>query len=375
MKKSLLSVGAAIAAVGMLTGCSSLEQQEPGAYLKELNTFMDKATGLENHKRQAENHLLPNASLSSSKASYVAVAGASLDAIELRFGKADELYVAKAMTDPNYLGEWNALRNADKDKDAAAAAEKTLKGVASDAYAQYKTRNKKSIDELYASVIGAVAQTDYLFYKKQIAAGKATAEDYKDQKSWLELGKKNIVRVFNEEKKVMDARAKKVAAAEKEAKADWRKNELVIKYNAAKLAVPGIKLGTAELRKQLSGVLPPPIINTCCGILEKELIEVMEKQMADAEKEWPGVKTAVKDSFEPYTMPKFDATGINAFNATSKISAYVKDTGSSLNDWQKKQFAPYIYAVDMAIDRLGFTVKAWAWSYDSYKAYKEAAEE
>jgi hypothetical protein len=29
----------------------------------------------------------------------------------------------------------------------------------------------------------------------------------------------------------------------------------------------------------------------------------------------------------------------------------------------------------MAGKRMGYTVKAWAWSYDSYKAYKEAAAE
>ena len=377
MKKSLLSVGAAcLAAVSTITGCGSLEQQSPDAYLKELNQFMDKATGLENHQRQEERHLLPNASLSSSKALYVAIAGASLDAIELRYGKADELYVAKAATDPNYIGEWNALRNADADQDKAAKAAETLKGVIKKAYETYQTRNKKSVDELYASVIGAVAQQDYLFYKKQLKAGDATADDYKDQKTWLELGKKNIQRVVDEEKKVMDERAKKVEDAKKQAEADERKIQLILKYHGSRLAIPGTKAGIAALRNVLADAkLPPVLVNFGCDFLKKQILDKMVQNMADAEKEWPGVVTAISDAITPYEMPKFDAAGLNAFNAKDRILKYVDAVGSSLDAWQKKAFGPYVYAAEMFGKRTGYTFKAWSWSYESYKAYKEAAED
>ena len=42
MKKSILAVGAVcMAAMGMFTGCSSIEQQSPDTYLNELNQFID----------------------------------------------------------------------------------------------------------------------------------------------------------------------------------------------------------------------------------------------------------------------------------------------------------------------------------------------
>lgn len=372
MKKAFLTTGAAcLAAVSMFTGCSSFKQQDPAAYLNKLNTFMDKAQGLEDHTRQPEQYLLPNSLLSSSKALYVSVAGAALDSIELRFGQADELYVAKIALDPNYIGEWNALRNADKDAAAAEKAAATLKKVIADAYATYKTRNKKSVDQLYDSVVGSVAQSDYIYYKKAVKDGDADEKIFTEFKTWCELGAKNVKRVAAEEAKVQEERAKKIEAAKKAAESDNRKVELVVQYYSCKAAIPGIKFGIAELKKALD----PKIAAIACPFLENLLVNTMIKQMNDAAKEWPGVTTAIKDGVPAYQMPKFNAADINLLNIKPKMEAYAKEVLTSLEDWKKKAFDPYLYSLEIGGKRFGYTFKAWGWQLESYQAYKEAAAE
>jgi len=372
MKKSLLTVGAAcIAAASMMTGCGSFEQQAPNAYLNQLNTFIDKAQGLENHTRQPEAFVIPNALLSSTKAHYTAVAGAALDSIELRYGQADELYVAKVALDPNYLGEWNALRNADKDAAAADKAAGVLKKVIADAYATYKTRNKKSVDGLYDSVVGAVAQADYIYYKQAVKKGDADEKIFTEFKTWCELGAKNVKRVAAEEAKVQAERAKKVEAAKKAAEADNRKVELVIKYYSSKAALPGIRIGVEELKKSLD----PNVAKIAIPIIEKALIDTMVKNMEEAAKEWPQVTTVISDAIPPFQMPKFDATGITVFNIKAKMGSYTDEVSKSLSDWNKKAFGPYYYSLEIAGKRFSYTLKAWGWRLESYQAYKDAAAE
>ena len=365
MKKSLLSIGAASLAIAFYaTGCASTPATISLAEeVKKAEAVVSKARGLENHEKLDERHLIPNLLLEQSKVLYISWAAVATDSIGLRFGEADVISVSRDATDSNYLKLWDALRNADANKENAVKAAAELEKVLAESYKKNKTTSKLSDKAMFDTVVGKIAQEDYIAYKKALKEG-ASESDYKNQKTWLAAGKANALKVAAEQKKLMEAAEKRLAAAEKDAAAAKRKVELVLKYNVSKLAIPGIKIGIVELNKVLINQckLPAPVAVTCCAILQKGLVDVMVNNMEEAKKEWPGVETALKDSIEPYKMPKFNAVGVNPFNASSKVQAYCKEVTNSVDEWSDKAFKPWKYATEIGGKRWDsfWEVKKWA---------------
>ena len=234
MKKSLLSVGAACFVAVVMTGCASTSQSASFAEeVKKAEAAVANARGLENHTKQAEKYLLPNLFLEQTKVLYIDWAAIATDSIGLRFGEADVISVCRDATDSSNLKIWDAMRGADKEKANAAAAE--MKKFVAESYAKNKTTSKLSDNEMFKTVVGKVAQEDYVAYKKALKEG-TDASDYKDQAAWLAIGKANINKVAAEQKKMMAAAEARLAKAEKEAEDAKRKISLTIKYYSCKAA-------------------------------------------------------------------------------------------------------------------------------------------
>ena len=379
MKKSLLTVGAASFALAILaTGCASAPQPLSFAEeVKKAEAAVANARGLENHKKLDDKYVIPNVLLAQSKVLYIDWAATATDAIGIRFGEADVISVARDATDTSNLKAWEALRNAGKDEKSKAAADaacKELKKFISESYAKNKTTSKLSNDAMFETVVGKLAQEDYIAYKKALKDG-ASESDYADQKEWLAAGKANAVKVAAEQKKMMEAAEKRLAAAEKEAEAANRKLVLILKYHGSKLAIPGIKIGTAELHKALAGKVPAPVATSCVAILNKGLIMVMENNMAEAKKEWDGVDTAISDSIPEFKMPQFDATGLTPFNAVSKVTAYKDTVSKEIETWQKKAFEPYDYAKEIGGKRWDSFWEVKKWAKEAQKTLDEVSGE
>ena len=150
-----------------MTGCASTSQSASFAEeVKKAEAAVANARGLENHTKQAEKYLLPNLFLEQTKVLYIDWAAIATDSIGLRFGEADVISVCRDATDSSNLKIWDAMRGADKEKANAAAAE--MKKFVAESYAKNKTTSKLSDNEMFKTVVGKVAQEDYVAYKKAL---------------------------------------------------------------------------------------------------------------------------------------------------------------------------------------------------------------
>ena len=364
MKKSLLFTGVAgLAAMFIMTGCSSVPPTGNLAEeVKKAEAVVAKARGLENHKKLDSKHVIPNILLEQSRVLYIGWAATATDSIGIRFGEADVISVSRDATDASNLTLWAKLREADKDAQAAEAAAKSLEKFIAESYKKNKTTSKKTDREMFETVVGKIAQEDYIVYKKTVAKGDASESDYKFQKKWLEIGKKNILRVNAEQKKLMEAAKKRMEAAEKDAEAAKRKLALILKYHGSKLSKPGIVIGVNILKKELGSSLPAAATNIAIPFLQKSLIDVLDKNMKEAAAEWPEVVTAFSEAVPEFQMPKFSMEGVNLFNIKGKMADYLASVEKSLKDWNEKAFGPYNYAFEVGGKRWDsfWEVKKWA---------------
>lgn len=349
------------------TGCASAPQQT--SYVDSVNkaqAVVKNAKELENHTKLPEKHILPNILLEQSRVLYISWTAIAADSIGLRFGERDIVMVAKDAMNDNYTLYWAAMRNAKADKAKADAATEELKKIICNESIPKHREDKKDDEEykksVFNTVVGKMAQEDYIEYKNLIKKGEASPSDYEGQEEWMAMGKANAIKVAAAHKKMLKDAEKRLAAAEKDAAAARRKLTLILKYHGNKLALPAVKVGVAEVKKLLAGNLPPVAVNAAMPLIEAALLNTMISAMDEAQKEWPGVVTAFADSVEPFTMPQFSMEGVTVFNIKDKVVGYTDAVNKSMSDWLKKTFQPYDYALEIGGKRWDsfWAVKKWA---------------
>lgn len=331
MKKSLLMIGAAsLMAAMFVTGCASTKSQ--ASFIEEVKkaeAAVANARGLEDHTKQPDKYLLPNVLLEQTKVLYINWAAVATDSIVLRFGEADVISVARDAMDSANLKNWDALRNADANKAEADAAATELKKYIAESYAKNKTTSKLNNDQMYDTVVGKIAQEDYVAYKKQVQAGEAKEEDFKDQKTWHEKGKANIAKVAAEQKKIMEAAEKRLAKAEEQAEEAKRKVALTVKYYTAKAA-------SMVAESQAKGE-SNPFVKKGYDLTINE----MKKLMDEAEKEFPEVTTVFDMPAVKIESVQDAKNAAEAINQELKPWAYAADIGGKRWDsfWEVKKWA------------------------------------
>ena len=344
MKKSLLMVGAASLVAAMLAaGCASTEQQASFVEeVKKAEAAVANARGLEEHTKQPEKYLLPNVLLEQTKVLYINWAAIATDAIELRFGDADVISVARDAMDSANLKSWDALRNADANKEQADAAAAELKKFIAESYAKNKTTSKLSDDQIFDTVVDKIAQEDYVAYKELLKAGEVKEEDYKDQKTWLERGKANIVKVAEEQKKRMEAAEKRLAKAEEDAEEAKRKVALTVKYYTAK--------GAFMVAESQAKGASNPLVKKGFELTMGET----KKLMDEAEKEFPEVTTV-------FELPPMKLNTVqDAMNAKAAI---------------EKELKPWVYASEIGGKRWDSFWEVKKWAKEAQKTLDEVSGE
>lgn len=343
MKKSLLSVGAAFLAVAMFaTGCASTSQSASFAEeVKKAEAAVAQARGLEKHTKQADKYLLPNVLLEQTKVLYIDWAAVATDSIGIRFGEADVISVARDAMDSSNLKSWDAMRNASTDKVQADAAVADMKKFIAESYAKNKTTSKLSNDAMFETVVGKIAQEDYIAYKKALKEGASEA-DYKDQKAWLDRGKANVAKVAAEQKKMMEAAEKRLAKAEKEAEDAKRKITLTIKYYSNKAAY---MLADTQAK------------NATNPFVKKGFVAAAEKNKAlmdEAEKEFPKVTTV-------FDMPPVKLGNLQEAQATKAAI--------------EKELEPWNYALEVGGKRWDSYWEVKKWAKEAQKTLEEVSGE
>lgn len=343
MKKSLLSVGAASLALAMfITGCaSSSESASFAEEVKKAEAAVAQARGLETHTKQADKYLLPNVLLEQTKVLYIDWAAIATDAIDIRFGEADVISVARDAMDSSNLKAWDAMRNADADKAQEEAAVASLKKFIAESYAKNKTTSKLSNDAMFETVVGKIAQEDYIAYKNALKDGASEA-DYKNQATWLAKGKANVVKVAAEQKKMLEAAEKRLAKAEKDAEDAKRKITLTIQYYSNKAAY---LLADTQAK------------NADNPFVKKGFAAVAEKTKAlmdEAEKEFPKVTTV------------FDMPPVKLGNLQE-----VQETKAAI----EKELAPWVYALEIGGKRWDSYWEVKKWAKEAQKTLEEVSGE
>ena len=220
----------------------------------------------------------------------------------------------------------------------AATAEADLKKTVAESYAKNKTTSKFSNEAIYNTVIGKIAQEDYITYKQALKDG-VNAADYKDQKTWLEKGKANVAKVAAEQKKLLDAAKRRLAKAEKEADETNHKVGLAVQY----YILGKIPYITADSQAR----------STTNPLVKKGLLLTAEKAKAlmdKIEKEFPQVTSVIE-------LPPANAD-------VNEVVAFFK-----------KELKPWQYALEVGGKRISSYVEVKKWADEAQKTLEEVSGE